>query len=423
MPLTRQVRHYQKSRDNWKENAALKQRTLRSYLQLTRSLKKSRDNWKLRAKQAEARVKELEKKLSSIDPQNASESASHSSKAIDDETIPGHHYSLTTVSVVVRQIIKVGNSYRGVAKTMELVSSHSSFGTPHYSSIKTWIERIGLYELQRPKEKRSDWLFIADLTLELGKSKALVIYGIPNRYWQRYRLRHPNSSLPTDGQILALEVTDEATGDWIYGVLQSVSQQVGTPLQIISDRASNLYKGIQLFRAYHPGVIYTYDVTHAMANLLKKQLIFDEDFQNFLADCHQCKLQLQQTELAFAAPPPQRTQCRYFNLERLVNWASHILKSDLTLFSQLLPNLPLYKLQARLEDKLGWLKTYLEPIKIWKHLLFLTRTLEKQLKFFGLNPGSISSFSDRLSHRKIPDFLQPFQQRIFSYLEEQVYFK
>lgn len=35
---------------------------------------------------------------------------------------------------------------------MELVSSHSSFGTPHYSSIKTWVGRIGLYELQRPKE-------------------------------------------------------------------------------------------------------------------------------------------------------------------------------------------------------------------------------------------------------------------------------
>ncbi|WP_049802781.1 hypothetical protein [Gloeothece verrucosa] len=66
---------------------------------------------------------------------------------------------------------------------MELVSSHSSFGTPHYSSIKTWVGRIGLYELQRPKEKRNDWLFIADLTVELGKSKALVIYGIPNRYW------------------------------------------------------------------------------------------------------------------------------------------------------------------------------------------------------------------------------------------------
>ncbi|WP_049802782.1 hypothetical protein [Gloeothece verrucosa] len=231
----------------------------------------------------------------------------------------------------------------------------------------------------------------------------------------RYKLRHPNSSLPTDGQILALEVTDEATGDWIYNVLQSVSEQVGTPLQIISDRASNLYKGIQLFRAVHSGVIHTYDVTHAMANLLKKQLSFDETFQNFLTDCHQCKLQLQQTELAFAAPPAQRIQCRYFNLERLVNWASHILKSDLALFSELLPNLSLSHLSSRLEDKFGWLRTYLEPIKIWKHLLFMTRTLEKQLKFFGLNPGSTSSFLERLSHRKIPHFLQPFQQQIFSY--------
>jgi hypothetical protein len=67
----------------------------------------------------------------------------------------------------------------------------------------------------------------------------------------------------TDGQILALEVTPHATSDWIHSVLESVSQQVGTPLQIIADRA-------------------------------------------------------------------QRTQCRYFNLQRLLNWALHILHSNLS---------------------------------------------------------------------------------------------
>ncbi len=62
-----------------------------------------------------------------------------------------------------------------------------------------------------------------------------------------------------------------------------------------------------------------------MANLLKKQLEIAQDFQDFIADCHRCKQQLQQTELAFLAPPAQRSQCRYFNAERLVNWAIDLL--------------------------------------------------------------------------------------------------
>ncbi|MDJ0569114.1 MAG: hypothetical protein QNJ53_08690 [Pleurocapsa sp. MO_192.B19] len=60
-------------------------------------------------------------------------------------------------------------------------------------------------------------------------------------------------------------------------------------------------------------MICTYDVTHAMSNLLKQQLSQDESYHNFLDACHKCRLKLQQTELAFLAPPSQRSQCRYFN--------------------------------------------------------------------------------------------------------------
>jgi hypothetical protein len=128
-----------------------------------------------------------------------------------------------------------------------IIIPQSSLDSPHYSSVKSWVDRIGLYELQRPKEQRNDWIYLIDLTLELGNSKALVIYGIPHHLFLTEVLPKKRALQHTDGQILALEVTTEAKGDWIYSVLDSVSQTVGTPLQIISDHASNLKKGIQLF--------------------------------------------------------------------------------------------------------------------------------------------------------------------------------
>ncbi|GFE72278.1 hypothetical protein [Chroococcus sp. FPU101] len=420
MPLSRQLCYQKQCRENWKENALKKQEKIREYVQSNRALKKSRDCWKARAKEAEQKIKDLEKQLAQFSPSPDLSSANCDENDEESEIIPHHHYRISTISVVVQQFIKVGNSFRGAAKTMQLISSHSQLDTPHYSSVKNWMEKIGLFELLRPKQRRDDWLFIVDLTIELGKSKALVIYGISYQDWQLHNLRNRSSLKPTDGQILALEVTTEATGAWIYGILESVSQSVGIPLQIIADRASNLRKGIQLFQDRHQKVIYTYDVTHAMANLLKKELFGSECFQNFLADCHSCRLHVQQTELAFAAPPAQRSQCRYFNLDRLVNWSLRMFQCDLTFLARLLPNLSFPQFLARWQQKFSWLEDYYEPICFWRSLLFLTRTLEKQLKSFGLHQASLLHYSQKLSLHKISHFTLPFKQKIFSYLQEQI---
>ena len=100
---------------------------------------------------------------------------------------------------------------------MKIFAQNFNIESPHYSSIREWLERIGLYELNREKEKLQDWIYV------------------------------------------------------------------------VADNGSNLRKGIKLYQENHQQVIYTYDVTHGMANLLKKDLEIAQDFQDFLADCHRCK--------------------------------------------------------------------------------------------------------------------------------------
>ena len=144
-----------------------------------------------------------------------------------------------------------------------------------------------------------------------------------------------------------------------------------------------------------------------MANLLKKELFSDDFFQLFLSDCHRCRQQLKQTELAFVAPPSQRSQCRYFNLERLVNWACNLLNCPLDIFEQLLPSIERNKLEQRLKEKLLWLVRYQEQIPLWMMMIKMTRTLEKQVKIFGLNRQSEAQFSRNLSLMEIPQSLEP----------------
>ena len=160
-----------------------------------------------------------------------------------------------------------------------------------------------------------------------------MIYGIPEESWQKIVSEERRCLTHTDGEILAIEITESATSEWIQQTLASLTQTVGIPRQIIADRGSNLKKGIQLYQESNPQVIYTYDVTHGMANLLKKELFSDEHFQLFCSDCHRSR---------------------------------------------------------------------------------------QQLKIFGLNRQSLTQFSQKLSRLEISEILEPFQQKIFTYLKKEI---
>ena len=50
----------------------------------------------------------------------------------------------------------------------------------------------------------------------------------------------------------------------------------------------------------------------------------------------------------------------------------------------------------------------------------MTRTLEKQLKVFGLNQKSVTQFSENISHILIPSSLSSFYDKIINYLKTEI---
>ncbi len=449
MPISRQLRYERECRDKWKDNALKKQAKIREQVQAIRALKKSRDSWKAKAQLLKQRVLDLENQLQQqSDSSNSNSSDSPDSSPTDSEEYsdsqttdfstssdssgvdsyypsfdPGifdHQYSLSTMFVAVQNVISAGLSYRSIARSLQFVSPFSTLGSPHFTTIKSWVERLGLYELQRPKPYRHDWIFLVDFVLELGQEYALVIYGISHRYWSQHILPEGRSLRYTDGEILALEITTCPTGEWVHSVLQSLSSKVGVPFQVISDHGSNLKKGIELFHSSHPHFHYIYDVTHAMAKLLEKQLFKDDIFPQFLHACHHCRLSVQRTEFAFASPPPQRSRCRFFNLDPLLRWATTLLSNPLSLFFKLLPNYTPQRISHRFFHKFSWLFPYYKHIQHWSLLLQMTRSLETIVKSHGLNPSSISLLQKALSSLSIPSSLLPFKSKLFDYLSTQL---
>ncbi len=184
----------------------------------------------------------------------------------------GHHYPVYVVHLALEQILHSLNSLRGSQKTFELFSQYFAVDSPSYSSIRQWLLRVGLYELQQKPGPGPDWIMMLDMTLELGHLKCLVILGLPASELEQsgYALGHHHV------QVLEVAVLSSSSGEMVAQRLTELSQQLGRPLQIISDQGSDIKKGVSLYQQQHPEVIWTYDVTHQMALLLKKELAEDE---------------------------------------------------------------------------------------------------------------------------------------------------
>ena len=162
------------------------------------------------------------------------------------------------IQLAIAFVVESLTSFRGSARNFALLGRHFHLSSPSYSSIRQWMLRVGLYVLQSPRENRCDWLFIIDMTLELGSRKCLVVLGISQARWQQLVQQTQGELSYQEMEVLGMEVMSTTKGEVIYQVLEEVTSQVGVPLQIVSDHGSDLKKGIKLYQQAHPKVLVTY---------------------------------------------------------------------------------------------------------------------------------------------------------------------
>jgi hypothetical protein len=68
------------------------------------------------------------------------------------------------------------------------------------------------------------------------------------------------------------------------------------------------------------------DVSHVVANLLKKEYTKHPSYEAFVSICGQVSKKMKQTLLASLVPPKVSTKARFMNIHRLIKWAELILK-------------------------------------------------------------------------------------------------
>lgn len=348
------------------------------------------------------------------------------------------------------------SSFRGAERCLEIMSEWFPVATPTHVTIRNWVLRMGCHLLVDQPPLEGDWVQIVDHTVEQGQEKALVVLGVTQAALETngFQLKHDQV------QVLAICPQSHPNGEQVQEVLAEIAHRFTPPAYFVSDKGSDLLKGIELYRKEHPETGHIYDVTHSMANLLKKEIAEDPHWQAFIQNVSQTANQTRQTELQFLTPNALRSKSRFLNLGPILTWAEKILGygelTELTeigsgyslnedeilklrIYNGLDQLKPLNQLQDQrfddkrsftsklrevlegesfeqfgelvvikadknrhpFDEKFGWVKDYREKVALWSQLYLTARLTMAHVKKKGLGHQTTKQLKTRFSQELV----------------------
>jgi hypothetical protein len=283
------------------------------------------------------------------------------SQALDpcnDEPPGGHGYGRNTICLFLRLVMN-GVSLRGVPRVLAVLAEAFDLPleVPHWTTGRLWLMRLGHAMLTRPLKKAEDWAWLTDHSVQIGQEKGLAIVGL-----RLCDLPKRGACLERkDLHLIAWVPRKSWTRQEVDEALEQATRRTGVPRVIVDDHGVDLAGGVNFFQGRHPHTVEIYDLKHKAACLLKHRLEKEPLWGEFQRQIGQTRCAVQQTEMAFLVPPAPKPKARFMNLEPQLAWAEGVL--------EILREPPAAVHQwvrpDRLQEKLGWLKEFAEPVAEW----------------------------------------------------------
>ncbi len=229
---------------------------------------------------------------------------------------------------------------------------------PDWTTIRTWLMRIGVAALREPIEPADDWVWMADHSNQIGPEKALVVLGV-----RASRLPPPGETLKhEDVHLLTVQPGIAWKRENMALVYGQLAEQYGNPRAVLCDGAVELRDSTKCLQNRRSDTIVLQDFKHKAAIFLKAAVGDHPRFAEFNTRLGKTRSAIQQTELAHLTPPGQKPKARFMNLAATLDWAATVL--------WLLEH-PEAKTRAsikleRLEEKLGWLRSFASELAEWR---------------------------------------------------------
>jgi hypothetical protein len=335
----------------------------------------------------------------------------------DLEKPRGRQFCLWQVRWFLESVLKAATSLRAGAATFQLLAQTGFAGMvsgdgPTMGCGRLWLLQVGLYELQRPKERAEDWVWLIDHTIQLGTTRVLLIVGFRLSAWEakgRGPLDHQ------DLQAILLEPVQTSNSQVVKKQLERAAKITGAPRAILCDQCRELNNGIEAFQAEYPRTLALNDLKHRLALLLERRLKRDSQWANFLQTAQHIRKKTQQTTLAFLAPPATKEKARFMNLGELVRWAS---RARAFLDNPLVPAGVVID-PERLEERAGALRQYDAILPEWQSLIDIIEAAMKWVRRDGFYRGAEADLLNLLSPLATTEATQQFVADVTHFVAEE----
>jgi hypothetical protein len=306
----------------------------------------------------------------------------------DDPPLPRHEFGPKLISLCVNLGRRIG--LRAIPDVLKMVLDWLGVNArlPDWTTVRTWMLRVGVAAIQRPIDEADDWIWMADHSNQIGSEKVLSVIGLRA------------SSMPPAGQALKhddVRVLELRPGTrWkredMAEAYEQLAQRYGPPLAVLVDGAPELREGAQILSKYGRNTLILGDFKHYAANVLKKAVGSDERFREFIARVGLTRSIIQQTELAHFTPPSPKPKARFMNLTATLQWARMVSWQLLHPRSQARQGIT----TNRMNEKLGWLGEFREDIDRWNACQEVVSASSTFINEQGLYRGAARGLRDHL---------------------------
>ena len=273
--------------------------------------------------------------------------------------------------MLLKMKLQTSTSFRALAKCGLIINESLNLfpKSPCHTTLLNWIHKIGYYELNKLKKKADDWVLILDESIQLGKDKILVIFGI--------RENEINFKRPLKFQDLTplREISKPKwTGELIKAEVSKLREEIGNIAYVVGDYGSDLKKGIKLL-----GLTHVHDITHKIALILEKSLKDNTSYKEITQKMSEMRIKFSQSEIAYIIPPKQRKKSRYQNIKIISDWCLKALN--------LMENNQ--EKTEKINDNLKWVLSYKSFILELSEINQVICDIERILKHNGLSSLTI----------------------------------
>jgi hypothetical protein len=346
-----------RKRRGWKRRVQDLQRNLAELRAAFQSLAEEKLAWKQRAERAEEEKRRLVRTPCRLP---------------DDPPLKGHHFGPRMISLAVNLVRRVG--LRAAEQVLQLVCEWLGVKQPipAWTTIRTWVLRLGVAALREPVERADDWVWMADHSNQIGQEKVLV--GLGMRAGQMpppgETIKHQNVRLLTVRPGKRWKREDMAA---VYGEL---AERYGPPRAVLCDGAVELREGAECLKELGGNTIVLPDFKHKAAIYFGSAVGDHPRFGEFISCLGKSRSAIQQTELAHLTPPSQKPKARFMNMGATLEWAAMVA----WLLDHGEAETRRWVTAQRLEEKLGWLRSFAPELAEWREC---QQVVDRGLKFIN----------------------------------------